>query len=105
MWTDMSQVEYMGVLLHTVQLTRIGFEKQFCLACMEVDTIHVTAAVVKQYVEATLQDFGRPVKAIFRVVHDADAKVIKGVRDAGVSSLLCYLPRHPAHHCGVFKVS
>lgn len=79
LWTDNTQVEYMGVLLHTIKETASGYEqKEFCLGCTEVDAMHITGEVVQEYLEATLKDYGLLVKNIFRAVHDGDAKVIKG---------------------------
>lgn len=79
LWTDIAQMEYMGVILHTIKETSTGYEeKEICLSCTQVGETHVTGEVVKQYVEATLNDYGIPVKNIFRAVHDGDAKVIKG---------------------------
>ena len=92
LWTDNTQKKFLGVLLHTIKETEDGYEqKEFCLACKEVDETHITAEVVKKYVDDVLKDFGLPVKCIFRVVHDGDAKVIKGVRDAGLPSSLCFI--------------
>jgi hypothetical protein len=89
MWTDATQMTYIGVLLHTIKSTNGGFEKkEFCLACKEVEADHVTAQVVQQYLEATLKEFGIPVKAIFRVVHDGDAELIQAVRKVGLPSSL-----------------
>ena len=92
LWTDLTQVEYMGVLLHTIKETEGGYEqKEFCLACTEVDANHITAEVVQEHLEAALKNFGLPVKSIFRAVHDGDMKVIKAVRTAGLSSSLCFI--------------
>ena len=92
LWTDNTQVEYMGVILHTTKETPASYEqKEIVLACTVVDATHITAEVVQQYLEKVLKDFGLPVKSIFRVVHDGDMKVIKGVRDAGLPSSLCFI--------------
>lgn len=81
LWTDCTQVEYMGVLLHTIKQTPAGYEQKVtCLACIKVDETHITAEVVQGHVEATLKKYGLPIKSIFRAVHDGDAKVIKGAR-------------------------
>ena len=76
LWTDCTQVEYMGVLLHTIKETNTGYEqRETVLSCKKVDATHITAEVVQQYLEAVLKDFGLPVKSIFRAVHDGDMKV------------------------------
>ena len=92
LWTDITQVEYMGVILHTTKETHAGYEqKEILLACTEVDATHITSQVVKDYLLSVLKDFGLPVKSIFRSIHDGDAKVIKGVREAPLPSSLCFI--------------
>jgi len=92
LWTDVTQVEYCAVLLHTIKVTKDGYEqKELCLACSEVDATHITGEVIQKYLEKALKDFGLPSKSIFRAVHDGDKKVIKAVRDAGLSSSLCFI--------------